>query len=145
LLIEGLGRIVFCHATVRSDEELFTPITPAERLQVIFSGVEQDYVICGHSHLQFERRLGDLHIVNAGSVGMPYADRPGAYWLLLSPDGFTFRWTGYDTAQAAREMRASGHPLAQEFTAENVLTVPSVAEATEALERSAEKRWRQGE
>ena len=32
LRVEGLSEILFCHATPRSDEELFTPLTPEERL-----------------------------------------------------------------------------------------------------------------
>src|SRR5579864_8887847 len=83
LHVEGLGDILFCHATPRSDEEIFTPITPQERLDTIFAGVEQQLVVCGHTHMQFELRVGRVRILNAGSVGMPYADRPGAYWLLL--------------------------------------------------------------
>jgi diadenosine tetraphosphatase ApaH/serine/threonine PP2A family protein phosphatase len=141
LPVEDLGSVRFCHATVRSDEEIFTPITPAERLSVIFTGVEQEFVVCGHTHMQFERRVGDLRILNAGSVGMPYADRPGAYWLLLGPQGYEFRWTSYDVGAAAQQIRASGYPQAQEFAAENVLAIPSAAQATELFERLAQSRW----
>src|SRR3712207_7776889 len=42
-------------------------------------------VVCGHTHMQFDRTVDDIRIVNAGSVGMPFA-APGAYWLLLGPD-----------------------------------------------------------
>ena len=141
LPVEDLGSVLFCHATVRHDEEIFTPLTPAERLNVIFSRVEQEIVVCGHTHMQFERRVGSLRILNAGSVGMPYADRPGAYWLLLSPQGHEFRWTGYDSEAAAQEIRVSGYPHAQEFAEENVLKIPSAAEAMEIFERMAEERW----
>jgi putative phosphoesterase len=144
LQVEGLGRIVFCHATTRSDEELFTPITPQERLSVIFSHGEQEIVVCGHTHIQFERHVGNIRILNAGSVGMPYADRPGAYWLLLGPQGYEFRWTGYDGEAAAQEVRVSGYPQAQEFAEENVLKIPTAAEATEIFERMAEEHWSQG-
>jgi putative phosphoesterase len=144
LQVEGLGMILFCHATTRSDEEFFTPITPEERLSVIFSHGEQEIVVCGHTHIQFERYVGNIRILNAGSVGMPYADRPGAYWLLLGPQGYEFRWTGYDGAAAAQEVRASGYPQAQEFAEENVLKIPTAAEATEIFERMAEEHWSQG-
>jgi predicted phosphodiesterase len=125
LQAEGLGSVLFCHATVRNDEEIFTPITPAERLNIIFSRVDK------------------LRILNAGSVGMPYAERPGAYWLLLSPEGYEFRWTGYDGEAAAQEIRVSGYPQAQEFAEENVLKVPPAVEVTEIFERMAEERWSQ--
>jgi predicted phosphodiesterase len=137
LQVEGLGRILFCHTTTPSDEELFTPITPEERLKIIFSGVEQEIMVCGHTHMQFEQRAGNLCILNAGSVGMPYADQPGAYWLLLSPEGHGFRWTTYDGEAAAQEIKVSGYPPAQEFAEENVLKTPTAAEATEIFERIA--------
>jgi putative phosphoesterase len=137
LHVEGLGDVLFCHATPRSDEEIFTPITPQERLNTIFAGIEQQIVVCGHTHMQFERRVGSVRILNAGSVGMPYADRPGAYWLLLGPEGSEFRRTAYDVGTAAQQVRESGYPQAQDFAEENVLKVPTAAEATEIFERMA--------
>jgi len=141
LQIEGLGSIVFCHATTRSDEEIFMPTTSEERLRIMFSHVKQDIIVCGHTHIQFERRVGNWRILNAGSLGMPYADQPGAYWLLLSPEGYEFRRTVYDLEAAAQEVKASGHPQAQEFAEENLLIVPTIAEATKVLERLAQERW----
>ncbi len=143
LTIEGLGRVVFCHATTRNDEEIFTPATPQERLDIIFAQVPAEMVICGHTHMQYERRVGDTRIVVAGSIGMPYADRPGAYWLLLSPAGYEFRRTPYDAAAAAEAYRASGYPGAEALADENVLTVPTAAEATAVFEPMAEQRWAQ--
>jgi putative phosphoesterase len=137
LHVEGLGDILFCHATPRSDEEIFTPITPQERLNAIFTGIEQQIVVCGHTHMQFERRVGSVCILNAGSVGMPYADRPGAYWLLLGPEESEFRTTAYDVETAAQQVRESGYSQAQDFAEENVLKVPTAAEAMAVFERMA--------
>jgi len=141
LPVEGLGRVVFCHATTRNDEEIFTPITPQDRLDIIFALVPAEIVVCGHTHMQFERRVGALRIINAGSIGMPYSDQPGAYWLLLSPAGYEFRCTPYDTEAAAQAIRESGYPGADALAAENVLTVPTAAEATAVFEPMAEQRW----
>jgi len=137
LHVEGLGNVLFCHATPRNDVEIFTPITPQERLNIIFSGVEAQIVVCGHTHMQFELQAGSVRILNAGSVGMPYADRPGAYWLLLEPQGVEFRRTEYDTEMAAQHVRDSGYPQAEDFAAENLLKVPTAVEATEFFERMA--------
>lgn len=139
LEIAGLGSILFCHATVRSDEEIFTPLTPNERLNTIFSQVKQDFVVCGHTHIQFERTTGNLRILNAGSVGMPAAAQPGAYWLLLGPQGYEFRYTPYDREAAAQEIRAGGNPSAQEFVENNVLSLPTIATMSENLEHLANK------
>jgi putative phosphoesterase len=137
LQVEGLGSVLFCHATPRNDLEIFTPVSPQERLNTIFSGVVAQIVVCGHTHMQFDLQVGSVRILNAGSVGMPYADRPGAYWLLLDPQGIEFRRTEYDLEEAARQVRESGYPQAEEFAAENLLKVPTAAEATEYFERMA--------
>ena len=72
--------------------------------------------------MQFDRTLGKIRIVNAGSVGMPFG-KPGAYWLLLGPD-VQLRHTPYDLASAAERIRDTAYPQAEEF-AEGVLQPPS--------------------
>ena len=85
LRIDGLGEVLFCHATPRNDVEIFTRVTPEERLLPIFGELGVPVVVCGHTHMQFDRSVGSVRVVNAGSVGMPFGD-PGAFWLLLGPD-----------------------------------------------------------
>jgi putative phosphoesterase len=135
--IEGLGDVMFCHATPRSDEEIFTAITPQARLDSIFAGIKQQIVVCGHTHTQFERQAEGTRILNAGSVGMPYADAPGAYWLLLEPTGYAFHRTEYNLPAATQQVLASGYPQAHAFVEENMLQVPTAAEATDIFERMA--------
>jgi putative phosphoesterase len=103
--VDGLGRVLFCHATPRNDEEIFTRISPDERWQETLAGVDADVVVCGHTHVQFDRRIGDVRLVNAGSVGMPYEDAPGAFWALLSSD-VELRRTTYEPG----DLSASGWP-----------------------------------
>ena len=74
---------------------------------------------------------------------MPYAARPGAYWLLLSPEGYDFRSTEYDGEAAAQEILVSGYPQAQQFAEENVLKMPTATEAAESFEHLAEEYWPQ--
>ena len=85
--------------------------------------------------MQFDRRVGNIEIVNAGSVGMPYGD-PGAYWLLLGPH-IALQRTLYDLEQVAADIRASGYPQAQDFADNNVLNPPPAAEVIEIFERMA--------
>lgn len=127
LPVDGLGDVLFCHATPYSDEEVFTVRTPEARLGEIFAGVEQPVVVCGHTHMQFDRPFGDLRLVNAGSVGMPYGE-PGAYWALLGPEIALMR-TEYDLQAAADRIRQSGYPDSEDFAAHNVLSPPTAAEA----------------
>ena len=94
-LTETIGSVMFCHATPRSDEELFTRISPEESWREALGGVDADVVVCGHTHIQFDRRIGDIRLVNAGSVGMPYEHEPGAYWALLDGNEVKLRHTEY--------------------------------------------------
>src|SRR5690242_19308603 len=64
--IDGLGEVLFCHATPRSDTEIFTRLTPEDRLLPAFEGVDAPLVICGHTHMQYDRTIGRLRVVNAG-------------------------------------------------------------------------------
>jgi hypothetical protein len=82
--IDGLGKVLFCHATPRNETEIFTRLTPEERLAPVFAGVDASVVVCGHTHMQFDRMVGGLRVVNAGSVGMPFGTT-GADWLMLGP------------------------------------------------------------
>ena len=75
-------RVLYCHATPRNDEDIFTERTPEERIASLFADVEQDVVVCGHTHMQFDRIVAGKRVVNAGSVGMSYDEPHGAYWTL---------------------------------------------------------------
>lgn len=125
--VDGLGEVLFCHATPRSDEELLTRISPDERWLAALEGVEATVVVCGHTHVQFDRVIGGYRVVNAGSVGMPYERAPGAYWLLLGPDVELRR-----TVCEVRDIGSTGWP--EEW--------PSATpeDATEFFERASRER-----
>jgi putative phosphoesterase len=123
-----LDDTLYVHATPQDNETVVTELTPDDRLAEFLGGVEQSRVVAGHTHMQFERRVGDVLFVNAGSVGMPYEEDPGAYWVLIG-DEVEFRRSDYDREAAAAAIKSSGHPLAEELAEENVLRVPSRAEA----------------
>ena len=124
--IRGVGEVLFCHATPRSDTEVFTRLTPEDRLLPLFEGLNVSLVVCGHTHMQFDRTIGRVRVVNAGSVGMPYGE-PGAYWLLLGAN-VRFRHTSYDLTKAAERIRGTNYPQAQDFAAHNILQPPSEEE-----------------
>jgi putative phosphoesterase len=125
--IDELGRVLFCHGSPRSDIEMMTRKTSDERIHEFTAGLQVDVVICGHTHMAFDRTVGKVRVVNPGSVGMPYGD-PGAYWALIGRD-ISLRRTEYDRQAAADRIKRSAWPGAEEFARENVLTVPSADEA----------------
>jgi putative phosphoesterase len=127
--IEGLGEVLFCHGTPRDENEIFTRLTAEAAVLPAF--------VCGHTHMQFDRRIGEIRVVNAGSVGMPFGSA-GADWLLLGPD-IKLRHTEYDLAKAATQIRAQKYPEAEEFATKYVLAPPAEAEMLELFTRAGMK------
>jgi putative phosphoesterase len=128
--VDDVGRVLFCHATPRSDDELLTKISDEPRWRAALESVDADVVVCGHTHMQFDRLVGDVRLVNAGSVGMPYEAQPGAYWLAIGPE-VQHRRTEYDTdatTRAIAEIWPDEWPSA------------SPEEATEFFEQLSRKR-----
>jgi len=137
LRVPDLGNVLFCHGTPRNEDEVFTRATPEHRLLPVFDAVDADLVVCGHTHMQFDRVIGNRRVVNAGSVGMPFGE-PGAYWLLLGP-GVQLRRTPYDLAKAARRISETDYPGAADFAAQNVLQPPTEAAMLEVFARAEVK------
>ena len=132
--IDGLGDVFFCHATARNDTELVTRLSPDTRVLEVFPEMQNLVAVCGHTHMQFDRTVGSLRVVNAGSVGMPFG-QPGAHWLLLSPD-VQFRRTPYDLEAAAARLRTSAFPGVADFVTRQVLNPPSEEQILSAYARA---------
>jgi predicted phosphodiesterase len=137
--VDGLGRILFCHGSPRSDEEMILKTTPDEWVREMVAGLEAEVVVCGHTHMQFDRRIDRWRIINAGSVGLPYG-APGAHWLALGP-GVEHRTTQYDSDSFADQVKELEWPMAAQFAEENIRTVPSEEEALEVFEELAGRQW----
>jgi predicted phosphodiesterase len=140
--VEGVGHVLFCHGSPRSDEEMIMKTTPDEWLREMLAGVEADVLVCGHTHMQFDRRVDRWRVVNAGSVGLAYG-APGAHWLLLGPD-LEHRRTPYDADAFADRVKTFDWPIAERFAEENIRTVPSEQEALEFFEPMAAEAWDHG-
>lgn len=136
LTVEGLGRVLFCHATPRDDAELVLVDSRPQRWAEVLAGVDPGVaaVVCGHTHMPFVRLTHGLLAVNPGSVGMPYG-RPGAHWALLGPgDTVSLRRTVFDQdAACARIAAESGYPDAAEWAAEYVRARNSAEDALAAF------------
>ena len=133
--LDGIGAVLFCHATPRNDTDCFTRETPDDRLLPLFAGLGVSLAVCGHTHMPFDRQIGDVRVVNAGSVGMPFG-APGADWLLLDTD-VRLQHTNYDLAAAAARVHASGYPQAEEFAAGNILEPPAAADMLNLFTRAS--------
>lgn len=133
--IRGLGDVLFCHATPRNENECFTKLTPEDRLLPILDGLNASVVVCGHTHMPFDRIVGKTRVVNAGSVGMPFGE-PGADWLLLGPD-VRPRHTPYDLTKAAERIRRTAYPYPEDFATRYVLQPPLAKDMLEVFTRAS--------
>ena len=132
--VEGLGRVLFCHATPRSDEEILTRQTPDGDVVAALAGVHADVVVNGHTHVQDDRELpGAPRLVNAGSVGLPYQGRRGAHWAILGPE-VDLRRTLYDVETALESLCTSGFPSVEEIFSESLRGEVTAESATAHFE-----------
>jgi predicted phosphodiesterase len=84
--VDGL---VCCHATLRSNEDVVLPSTPAEQVEAILGGNDARAVAAGHVHLQWLRRFAQTLWFCVGSVGLVYEQKE-------PPDEVPFQpWSEY--------------------------------------------------
>lgn len=108
--VDGLGSLLVFHSTPWSDTPIYTSITPDDVVAELIGDVNADVVVCGHTHMQYDRTLSSgLRIVNPGSVGMPYEGRPGAFWAVLGPD-VDLRSSEYDVEACVAAIQLLGSP-----------------------------------
>lgn len=131
--VDGLGASLFIHGSPRSDEEVLTHLTPETRLRDALSVADEDLIVCGHTHMQFERTMDAKRLVNAGSVGLPYQGECGAFWALLGP-GVEHRKTDYDVGSAVAAMRRTDCPHAEDMFIEPLLNPPTAGETAQQFE-----------
>jgi predicted phosphodiesterase len=117
-------RLVCCHATPTSNEEVILPETPRDAVERALGGA--DVVACGHVHLQWLRRVGSALWFCAGSAGLVYEHKepmdeqpfePWAEYAVLSAangrSSVEFRRVGIDGEAVVAAIRASGMPFAE--------------------------------
>jgi predicted phosphodiesterase len=133
--VDGLGDVLFCHGSPRSDEDIVTALSPEARVAPLLAGVSQATIVLGHTHVQFDRAVGTQRLVNAGSVGLPYEGHAAAFWALLGP-GVELRRTSYDVGATASRVLSSGIPGADSY-ADGLVNPPGAGETSEFFERMA--------
>lgn len=109
----SLDGVLYCHGSPRDENEILTRVSPDERCRAALAEVEERLVVGGHTHVQYVREVDGIRFVNAGSVGMPYEGRPGAFWALLDGDDVDLRRTAYGVDAAVAAFPA-GYPWREE-------------------------------
>lgn len=129
--VGGFGPVLFCHGTPRDDDEVVLVDSSLARWAEVLSTVPDDVrtVVCGHTHMPFQRLVDRRLVVNPGSVGMPYG-RPGPHWALLRDGVVSLRRTAIDPdALGDAVVTASRYPGRAAWADEYARAVHSDAEA----------------
>ena len=122
-------KIVCCHATPASNEDVVLPDVPREELATALG--DADVVACGHVHLQWLRRIGRKSWFSVGSAGLVWEHKepmdeqpfdPWAEYAVLSADGgslrFEFRRVPFDVDRLLAAYRDSAMPHAEHYAAQ---------------------------
>jgi putative phosphoesterase len=94
------GDVLFCHGAPNDDMDSFMP-KPMDHDDELLDGVDARLVVFGHTHLPVDREHRGIHLLNPGSVGLPFDGDPRAHWGVLHDDGRTeLRKVAYDLDDA---------------------------------------------
>ncbi len=112
--VDDYGMVMGYHAIPGDDEYNITAETPAEEALDSVLDRPLRLGIYGHIHVQLERDLGSVKLVNPGSVGLSF-DAPGKaqYAVLTFEDGTVRvdqRQIPYDVDAAIADFDETGHP-----------------------------------
>jgi predicted phosphodiesterase len=121
--LDGL-RLVCCHATPTSNEDVVLPSTPAEEIPVA-----GDVVAAGHVHLQWLRRVRGTLWLCAGSVGLVWENAddevpflPWSEYAVLTAEGghasVEFRRIPFEVEELLETARATDFPDVERWAAQ---------------------------
>ena len=100
------GDVLFCHGAPHTDMDSFLP-EPSDHDDELLAGVDARIVVFGHTHLPVDREHGGIHLLNPGSVGLPFDGDPRAHWAVLHDDGRAEqRRVAYDLDEAVSGLHA---------------------------------------
>jgi predicted phosphodiesterase len=119
-------KLVCCHATPQSNEDVILPDTPRADAERVIGNPSADAVAAGHVHLQWLRRFSNLLWFCVGSVGLVYEHKepiddvpflPWCEYALFSEAGVDFRRIPFDVDELLAAARANDFPDVERYSA----------------------------
>ncbi len=102
--------VLMVHGSPRSLHEYLPEQRPTVTFERIAKVAECDIMFFGHTHIPYEKRVGETLFVNTGSVGRPKDGDPRAGYVVLDSGEVEFRRVTYEVEAAAQAIRASDLP-----------------------------------
>lgn len=124
-LSTGWSNLLGVHGSPTSLDEYVLEDRPEDELRTMLDKAGADILLCGHSHLPYQRRLSAQtpdqplyrYVINTGSVGKPKDGDPRAGYVLMDwrKDGLQIRLVRveYDVEKTAQAIEQG--PLPDEF------------------------------
>jgi predicted phosphodiesterase len=108
----SVGRLLCCHATPTSLEDVVLPSTPREQV----AEVDADAVAAGHVHEQWLRRFGRTLWFCVGAIGVS----PHAEYALVDSNSLAleFRRISFDVDELLGAARAAEFPYLETWAAQ---------------------------
>jgi predicted phosphodiesterase len=108
------GRVLCCHATPSSNEDVVLPSTPDEEVEAVLTGVEADAVAAGHVHQQWLRRFDATLWFCVGAIGVwPFCE----YALVDDELAIEFRRVPFDVEELVAAARVKDFPGFDDWSA----------------------------
>jgi len=105
----GGKRFFLVHATPRDPMDEYAP-AEVEFWEKRLEGIDADYVLVGHTHMQYILSVGDTRVINPGSVGLPRDGDPRAGYAIIGPAGIELKRIDYPIEETIADLRASSIP-----------------------------------
>ncbi len=90
---------------------------PESQLYALIGDAEAGIVCGGHTHQPTDRRVGNVRVVNLGSVSNPITTDLRATYVIIDADQHGYRLThqrvAYDHGVVVGRLRRSSHPQAE--------------------------------
>jgi len=88
--LEDGGELLLVHGSPADPAEAITHDMTDEEINAVIGDDPADLIVCGASHVPFDRMVGDVRVVNVGSVGEAPGSGPRvahATWIESTPRG----------------------------------------------------------
>jgi putative phosphoesterase len=108
------------HGSPRNISEAMTSELPDYKILQMIEGVEEEVILCGHSHVSTNRKIENKMIFNPGSVGFPMdGDSRASYGILEIRDNgdieFFINRIPYDLNENLRTAKLRKFPYLDEY------------------------------
>ncbi len=108
--LPGTAPVLLCHGNPVNNRGTLLPAD--ENTQELLKKYPQQYIVCGHTHIQGMFTESGKTILNAGSVGVPLRQNRQTQYMILSSENqewnYRFVSLDYDVDTVIKELHESG-------------------------------------